>query len=362
MKTEFDQEAEYDEEKVIDEGANEKIDDKDIVYDITTYGADFDVEGLVKRISRNDIFRPEFQRQFVWSHKAASKFVESILLGLPIPSLFLYKDEDTQKQLIVDGLQRLTTLHSFVKGRLPNSERIFKLVDVKDRFEGKTYDTLEENDRRRFDDTIIHALIIQQTAPAGDRSAVYHIFDRLNSNGTPLQPQEIRIAVYDGPFIEMLHDLNKNPSWREIFGPPHKRSKDQELILRFFAMLEESDEYSRPLNKFINRYVEKYRYLDDNKSHDLRKVFERTVNRVNDALGIKPFRPRNSLNTAIFDSVMVAIAKHPMISSGDIKAAYDQLMKDEEYIDLVTSSTSDDKRVLRRLEIAMEYMGSADNT
>ena len=72
MKTEFDQEAEYDEEKVIDEGANEKIDDKDIVYDITTYGADFDVEGLVKSISRNDIFRPEFQRQFVWSHKAGS--------------------------------------------------------------------------------------------------------------------------------------------------------------------------------------------------------------------------------------------------------------------------------------------------
>lgn len=165
-----------------------------------------------------DIFRPSFQRQFVWTINQASRFVGSILLGLPVPSVFLYREEDTQKLLIVDGLQRLSTIHAFYKGALPKSDRIFRLKGVKRQFEGKSFDQLGPEDTRRFEDAIIHAMVIQQNAPSEDRSSVFHIFERLNTNGTPLQPQEMRAAIFHGPFQDMLAMANEQPQWRAIFG------------------------------------------------------------------------------------------------------------------------------------------------
>ena len=113
------------------EELEEKITDEDVIYQINTFGADYTIDGLVKRFDRGDIFRPTFQRNYVWTLAQASRFIESILLGLPIPSIFLYREESTQKHLIVDGLQRLTTLHSFSKGRFLHNDRVFKLRDVK---------------------------------------------------------------------------------------------------------------------------------------------------------------------------------------------------------------------------------------
>ena len=130
---------------------DEELNDEDVVYQINTFGADYTVDGLVKRFERGDIFVPEFQRNFVWTWRQASKFVESILLGLPIPSVFLYREEHTQKHLIVDGLQRISTLHAFHKGRFRHNDRVFRLRDVKSRFEGRTIDDLEEADHRRFE-------------------------------------------------------------------------------------------------------------------------------------------------------------------------------------------------------------------
>ena len=101
------------------EDIEEDLQDEDVVYQINTFGADYTVDGLVKRFDRGDIYRPEFQRNFVWTWPQASKFAESILLGLPIPSVFLYREESTQKHLIVDGLQRLTTLHAFHRVKIP---------------------------------------------------------------------------------------------------------------------------------------------------------------------------------------------------------------------------------------------------
>lgn len=163
---------------------------------------------------------------------------------MPVPSIFLYREESTQKQLIVDGLQRLITLQSFHKGYFIHNDRPFKLKEVTSRFEGRNFRELEELDRRRFENSIIHVMIIQQLVPEDDNSSAYHIFDRLNSNGTPLQPQEIRTAIYHGEFQELLSRLNENRYWRDIFGPWHTRSKDQELILRFLALCYNRESYA----------------------------------------------------------------------------------------------------------------------
>lgn len=340
---------------------SDDIDDADVVYQISTSGADFDIEGLVKRFERGDIYRPQFQRNFVWSHKQASKFIESILLGLPIPGVFLYRDEDDQKLLIIDGLQRLTTLHSFYHGRLPNNDRVFKLIDVRKTYLGKTIDELEPQDQRRFFDKLIHAQIIQQASPSGDNSSVYHIFDRLNSNGTPLQPQEMRAAIYHGPYQEMLVELNNDKNWRLIFGKIHNRSKDQELILRFFALYYDLGNYRSPINKFLNVFMKKNRRFQSKLEIDFTSIFIGTMKRLADALSEKPFRPSRALNVAFFDSFSVAVARLPNCSAVQIQSAYADLMENNEYLDLINDTTSSPDRVKKRFEEAFAAVSYATN-
>lgn len=338
---------------------DEEISDRDVVYDINTFGADFTVDGLIKRFDRGDIFVPNFQRNYVWSWPQASKFIESILLGLPIPSIFLYREERTQKHLIVDGLQRLTTLHAFSKGRFPHNDRVFRLRDVKDRFNNKTIDQLEPEDGRRFEDAVIHAMIIQQMSPDDDNSSVYHIFDRLNSNGTPLQPQEIRNAIYHGRFQELLVELNDYVAWREIFGPVHKRATDQELILRFLALHESSEVYKKPMKGFLNQYMCAKRDISASERERLSDVFRATVDRAYIAFGRAAFRPSRSLNVAAFDSLMTAIASNSSATPDDINAAFDKLKHDDNYMATITKATSDDSVLKLRLRLAKEALNAS---
>ncbi len=337
----------------------EELDDEDVVYQINTYGADFAVDGLVKRFDRGDIFRPKFQRNFVWTWPQASKFIESILLGLPIPSVFLYREESSQKLLIVDGLQRLTTLTSFFKGRLPN-DRVFRLKDVKERFENRTFEDLEPEDQRRFEDTIIHAMIIQQMAPDNNNNSVFHIFDRLNSNGTPLQPQEIRAAVYHGPFQDLLGELNQFEPWREIFGGEHKRSKDQELILRFLALAFDFYNYEKPMKGFLNNFMEKHRYLHDGRREVFSDAFKSVVSTIYQAVGKRAFRPARSFNVSTFDSVMVGVYRNSPRDIEHLGEVYDLLLEDKEFIDSITGPTSDESLVAKRISLAVETLKDAD--
>lgn len=243
-------------------------------YAITAYGADPQVDGLVKRMKEGDIFVPlfslsageadlpvRFQREYVWKKQQADRFIESLLLGLPVPGIFLVK-EDSGRNLVLDGHQRLRTLLSFYNNAWEGGS--FALECVQDRFRGKTHDTLDPADRRRLDDSIIHATIVRQDQPSEDLSSIYLIFERLNSGGTSLQPQEIRVALYHGAFVELLTSLNSYRSWRLLYGKKSKRLKDIELILRFFALLESSKKYARPMKGFLSAYMAHRRSLSSN--------------------------------------------------------------------------------------------------
>ncbi len=341
------------------EDIDEELQDEDIVYQINTFGADYTVDGLVKRFDRGDIFQPEFQRNFIWTLPQASKFIESILLGLPIPSIFLYREESTQKHLIVDGLQRLSTLHAFHRGRFRHNDRVFRLKDVKSRFEGRTIDDLEEEDHRRFEDAVIHAMIIQQTAPDDNNSSVFHIFDRLNSNGTPLQPQEIRAAIYNGPFQSLLGKLNEESDWRKIFGPTHRRAKDQELILRFLALANSRNTYEKPMKAFLNDYMQAHRFLSEEISDTLARQFVDTIGRAHEALGSRAFRPQRAMNVAVYDAIMVAILESPEVSPEGVRSAYEMLISDESFMRMSSDATSDESNVHGRITMAIRQINAA---
>jgi hypothetical protein len=323
-------------------------------YAITSYGADYPVDSLITRLDRDVLFVPFFQRKFVWTLKQASRFIESLLLGLPVPGVFLARDEPSAKLFIIDGQQRLRSLQYFYDGVFLGKE--FALRGVQKRYEGKTYKSLEKEDLIRLNDSIIHATIVRQDEPSDDQSSVYHIFERLNTGGTLLRPQEIRACIFHGPFNDLLSDLNDTQAWRNVFGPPNKRLKDQELILRFLALKFSEQGYSRPMKEFLNKFMGANRYLKRIPPNKLKKAFSATIEVIDSVLSNQAFRPERALNAAVFDSVMVGLssrlARGKIKRLNSFKRAYEKLLSDSEYLASVRTSTSDETLLQRRIDKA----------
>lgn len=326
-------------------------------YVISSYGADYTVDGLVKRIREGSVYVPEFQRGFVWDIKDASRFVESLLLGLPVPSIFLSKEADTGKLLVVDGQQRLLSLRYFYDGIWEPTKREFTLKGVDPNFEGRTYKRLRDEDRRRLDDAILHVTVFKQDEPSEDQSGVYQVFERLNSGGKKLTPQEIRSAVHhSGSMRTLLHDLNLTVEWRAIYGPEDPRLRDQELILRFLAFFYDAESYKSPLVTFLNGFMGRNKNLDASRAGAMGKIFVDTISLVHNAIGKVAFRPVRALNAAVFDSVMVGLARRLIRATVadlvDLKERYDQLLHNQAFLDACGRGTAGEERVKTRIDLA----------
>ena len=331
-------------------------------YDITSFGADYDVDGLVKRMKKDEILVPPFQRGYVWNLKEASRFVESLLLGLPVPGIFLAKEASSNKFLVIDGQQRLRTLQFFYEGffdpkPIDKAHKIFKLINVQKQYEGRTYKALEEKDRIQLDNSIIHATIIKQDSPPGENTSIFHVFERLNTGGLKLAAQEVRVATYHGTLMDLIRNLNEYSHWRSIYGKPSPRSKDQELILRFLALYADNEKYEKPMSEFLNKFSGRHRDATSQFLEQCRNTFTSTIELVSRSLGSQAFRPERSLNAAVFDSVMVGVAKRlelgPIKKIAKISTAYDELLKNSKYMDAISRATSDELNVSKRLQEAI---------
>lgn len=343
-----------------DETENESIDFR---YVITSYGADYPVDSLMKRIKDKVIFIPPFQRQFVWSINEASKFIESLILGLPVPGIFLSKEKDTNRLLVVDGQQRLMSLYYFYKGYFQTTP--FKLQNVQEDLQGRSYATLKTSDRLRLDDSIIHATVVRQDEPDDSESSVYQIFERLNSGGRALKPQEIRACIYYGEFNELLNELVKNKSWRAIFGKKSDiRLKEQELILRFLSLFYNRENYEKPLKGFLNAFMSEHQHLEKIPKKEFNSTFKNTFDFITKAIGNKPFRIKRNLNLGAFDSISIGVAER--LKSGEIKnkavfaEKYRLLTEDEKFISVVQGGTSDEKNVIARINMAINAFKNLD--
>ena len=331
-------------------------------YGITSFGVDFDVEGLRRRIGRGEIVVPSFQRSYVWSLRQASRFIETLLLGLPVPEIFLSRDFDSDKYVVIDGQQRLKSIEFFYDGVFNPSTgtedtKPFKLTGVQREFEGLTYEALARNDQFRVDNAVIHATVVKQDAPSEDNTSVYHIFDRINSSGTRLTSQEMRSAIYHGKLIDELATLNGDPVWRTLFGKVSPRQKDQELILRFLAFFFDAESYRAPMTEFLTQFVAKNRNPTDDFLKHASNTFVQTMTEFEQALGGRAFRPDRALNAAVFDSMSVALARR-LVSSGcppgpgTTKVAHEDLLNDPDYMDAVSRTTANEQSVRTRMEKA----------
>jgi hypothetical protein len=330
---------------------------------IVYFGTDFDVHGLVRRLNSGDILVPSFdpseptgsalagfQRKFVWKPGQMERFIESLLLGFPVPGIFLVQ-QPNKALLVLDGQQRLRTLQAFYAGK-------FALSEVVDRLKGKTYGQLDDEERRALDNTFIHATIMKYDASERGASSIYSIFERLNAGGTNLHPHEIRVALHNGPLVNLIRDLNAVAAWRSLYGKPNARLKDQELILRWIALTVASSEYQRPLKSFLNTFLFKHRDMQDLSKDVLLTKFTAVCDAVNSGIGKAAFRASGAINSALVDAVLVAVGRRldrgPISDPKELKVAFDVLISNQTFLDSIARATADEDRVKARLDLATE--------
>lgn len=296
----------------------------DDLFEISSWGADLSFRELIARYDDDELVKPELQRNYVWDKAEASRFIDSVLLGLPVPSIFLAKTND-EKLLIIDGYQRLMTVRDFVKGIFSKDGSIFKLSKsgkIHERWMGKSFLELSPEDQRKIRNSTIHAIIFMQKNPAEGDTSLYQVFERINSSGRSLLPQEIRNCVYQGPMNTLLFELNNNQKWRELWGKPNPdaRMRDLEAILRFFALssnkiLYDTNSPARiSLKKFLNQFmdsVNQERYCEDFKNR-----FNTTIEYIYSNIGKTAFhnlspsdnsRLVHNFSPTIFDSIMISV-------------------------------------------------------
>lgn len=326
-------------------------------YSIYSYGIDFDVSGVVRRLNTKDIEIPDFQRGYVWPKSRASLFIESLLLGLPVPGIFLYRETNSEKLTVVDGHQRLLSLQNFYPSPDGNQEegQRLKLQSLESKFNGLTYNDLKDEDRRKLDNSIIHATVMNQNNPDDGGSSQYSVFERLNTGGMLLRPQEIRSAIYQGEFNNLLGELNKNNSWRKLVSNnPDKRKRDQELILRFLALYYRIDDYRLPMKTFLNNFMSENSHLEIHDADSIRSTFESAVETILEKIGGKAFKPRRAVNAAVLDAVMIGIARR--LETGEISSCmqerHEKLLNDDSFVAAVSRGTSQGEKVRSRIELA----------
>jgi len=328
-------------------------------FSITSYGADYPVDTLVKRMKGEAFFIPKFQRSFVWSQRHASRFIESLLMGLPVPGIFLYKEAITGKHLVVDGQQRLRTLQYFYSGVF--LEKAFRLVGVRKEWEGKSYAELAANERLKLDDSIMHATVFQQDEPKDKLRSLYFVFERINSGGIRLSPQEIRNCISESAVLDAVRLLNEDVTWRTLFGEKkNSRFKDQELILRALAMIGNRDKYSAPMRDFLNDFAsDEEKTVSPTALEELKRLFRASIDIIFKAKGRSAFRPDRALNAAVLEAVVVGLSERIRSKSIDpditkVALSYDALLKNENFTKAISTATAREENVETRQREAIE--------
>jgi hypothetical protein len=333
---------------------------------VTYSGQDFDVEGLVRRMNKNDILVPTFghdddriitagfQRSFVWTRPQMDKFIESLLLGYPIPGIFLVRQAD-RRYLVLDGQQRLRTIQHFYKGEFGGRE--FALSNVVEHLKGLTYKNLSEEQRRLLDNTFFQATVVDTDGSRDSLEVVYQIFERLNSGGTQLTPHEIRVALYAGPFIDFLEKLNQDPNWRTIYGKRSPRLRDQELVLRILAFYSVGPTYRSPLKTFLNNFASEYRGLQRLNHEALESSFRQACELMVSADGRQAVRYQSrQVNAALTEALFVGLMRRldfaQDIETSNVYRAINDIQNNEELRIAVSRSTANEESVKTRLEVA----------
>lgn len=366
-----------------------------VEYDITTSPRDLTPANIVDMIDSGIIEIPLFQRNYVWDIKKASKLVESLILGLPVPELFFYTEgDDNNTYKIIDGQQRFLSIYFFIKGRFPKTadsrfmirdginegkeletllpdNKIFKdfVLELSEdascpsRYNGKKFATLDKDTQIKFRlRRFLRTVVVRQNKPDDNSSSMFEIFNRLNTGGTPLNAQEIRASLYYCDFYKALVRLNAEERWRTLLGKPTQdlHSNDVELILRSIALLKDIDNYAPKMVNFLNSFSQKTKKFTKEEIAYLENLFLSFIDSCS-LLGEKAFFRNSRFSKTLFESVFVAACTNAytdqaMVCKKIDPVSFDTLKNDEKFISYLLSGSSSSDNIKGRINRTKEVI------
>jgi hypothetical protein len=306
--------------------------------------------------------QPEYQREVVWKDPEQTRFIDSLVKQLPIPSMCFSLDYKTQKWQVIDGLQRMWSIIRFLSD---TNWILSKLDDIDPKMSGQPMSRfVDRNSDLHSYFTRVENLTIPITILRCDYSKMSHmnyifmIFHRLNSGGAKLTNQEIRNCIYGGSLNKFLKELNMNPNWmriNKIKQTSGHRFIQEEIILRFFAFHDGYENYTGRLAKFLNNYMAEHRNPGDSFLTDKKKLFNRTIDLVYKS--IFEGKPPRKLSTSVLEAILVGVSLNlEFVESqptSSIKAMYDKLLAQEEFSDKkLREGLSGKDRVIGRISTA----------
>lgn len=329
---------------------------------LVTQPYDMSVNTVVEQIKNGDIILgPEYQREYRWDRIKASRFIESLLLNIPIPTIFLAEEEDINYS-VIDGQQRLTTIYNFIAREDTENGLVLEGLQIRSDLNGKKFSQLDKKDQGKLIKQYIRCIVILNDS---DPQIKFDVFERLNTGSTQLSEQEIRNCIYRGPFNDILKNLAENKKFQEMLNLDEKHKNDMtsaEYVLRFLAYKYNIKNYTGSIKEFLNDFMREHRQ-DKNNQEEYTNIFNDTIDRIYEVLGTNAFRRylnqreswHNVLNKAVYDAQMIAFSniKNNFNRSQNKKLRDEiiKLMDDEEFIRTIASSTNSISKVNRRIEL-----------
>jgi hypothetical protein len=350
---------------------------------VKTQNVEYDLETLRKRIDSGIIkLDPDYQRRHRWTKATSSRLIESLLLNIPIPVVFISQDIDVDAEAelssarytVIDGQQRLTAIYDFLTNK-------FALEDLETLAElnGSYFRDLPPFLLRRMDERTIKCLRIDSTV---DEQVKFDIFERLNTGSVKLEPQELRNATARGPFNDMIKGLARNPDFMALIQVDHKNAEespkvqkmeDVELVLRFFAL---SGGRYRQLRKgfkeFLTASLADFNERDEEVLREDANVFSTFMSFIRVRAGtdafskwrydVEPPKRMSTFNAAVFDAVAVGLSEvysadqirqTPDVVADRLQGYREALFTDKEFFSSVSGSVNDSAKVSYRIQ-AME--------
>lgn len=330
---------------------------------------DFTLSNIREMFDEGDIIpQPDYQRDYVMDQKQASKLVESILIGIPIPTVYLCEELDNTYS-IIDGQQRMT---SFVK-YLKNEFALKGLEELTD-LNGKKFSELDKNYQRNIKSSTLSSIILLKES----QELKYEIFARLNQGAVKLKPQELRNCIYRGTFNNLIEEIaNNNKYLPELFIEKNKRKNYQEYVLRFFALRNFND-YSSSMTKTMNDFMVTHQDDNEKSIEESKKLFNSTIDIVKQVMGESAFcgldREKgiitNKFSGSVYDSIIIPFS---MFDSHDLMQHADDIrnqindikLHNAQYQDYTYAATGSRNRVIGRImmvyNLIAEIIGKPSN-
>lgn len=345
---------------------------------LLTEKSDRSLPDLVRMINSGSLnLSPSYQRDFVWKEPQQSKFIESILLGIPVPTIFISENQNSTFE-VVDGQQRLTTVKRFW-----NNELKLKGLSTLTEYNGKLFSDLDETTKNLLENTRTMSVvsILKDSSP----EIKFDIFQRINEGAVKLSPQELRNVIYRGPIIDLLEELSQFDEFIKLFNAKSNtviRKQHQEIILRMLSIedmitlrhneLTLNDDYNGRLDSAMSRFLEKYRY-DEKEINRLRSEFIETMNKINKVLETKHIFRVYSLKRETKNLISKPLAEFEYILfknlSNDViendgeylRNTLGSIFDSEENLILFQRATANKDTVLSRLELINNIISGEEN-